>query len=161
MPGQDDEAVRVRERQRPKQDGVDDAEHPDHRADGERERGDGGDEEAGRAAERAPGVAEVGNPLDDHGRLEDSTEEMGGRGCRGGRYSVWRGWSAPPSRRELIRSPREFLHRCRRGRGGCMARIFWQGPCSIRAEDRLVKLTVMAWYYDGTIARNDALDRPP
>ena len=76
--GHHDEAVWIRERQRPEQDGIDDAEHPDHRADGKSEGGDGGDEKARRAYERPPAVTEVRNPLHDHRPsqgLSDSTEK--------------------------------------------------------------------------------------
>ena len=70
--GQDDQPVGVGEGERPQEDRVDDAEHPGHRADGERERADGGDEKAGRAKQRAPGMAEVRRPLHDpvHSLLE-------------------------------------------------------------------------------------------
>ena len=53
------EPIRARKRERLEHDRVDDVEHPGHGADRERERADGGDEEAGRAKERAPRVAQV------------------------------------------------------------------------------------------------------
>ena len=57
--GQHDEAVGVGKGQRPEQDRVDDVEHPDHRADRERQGDDRRDEKARRAEERPPGVPEV------------------------------------------------------------------------------------------------------
>jgi hypothetical protein len=57
------ETARIGIRQGPQQHRVDDAEHPDHGPDGERERGNTGDQERRRAHERTPRMTEIGQPL--------------------------------------------------------------------------------------------------